>query len=346
MYIPNDETNASPLPGPTELDTQVNEFISTAAKEFAIEEPSESAPALETTESVSPAPSEPAPTAAPAPSGTVSDPADRGLERLVAREVELREREARLSGAEAEMAALKTRLRELEPRAITQEQLDNIRLSPAEGLRALGLDPDEVIRQALVQKLGDKADPQLKEMLERTRLQKEMMALKAQVQEAERRQAAQAYYASVANGAQGYLSKVEELSKHAPTVAHVAKTAPERAYLEIMDEITRDAATRARQEPNGDIISYEEAAKRVEARWSGLKKMLGVDASGNPVSASTPSVPSAGPAPETKPNVGQKSGPAKVTPPEKPLAPWLRASKDEEDAIRAAIAEWQRSESR
>lgn len=317
---------------PTEIDSAVNEFISTAQTEFGA--PEVPAPDLSATVPAN-EPSPPANTPDPAPAAS-QDPSERGLERLVAREVELREREARISGAEKEIETLRGRLRELEPRALSSEHLDKIRLSPADGLRALGLDPDEVIRTALVQKLGDKADPQLKEMLERTRLQKEMMALKAQVQEAERRQAAQAYFNQVANGARDFLAK-EELSKHGALVAQVAKNNPDRVYSEIMEEITRDAAARASQEPNGNILPYEEAVKRVEARWSGFQKLLGTPASTQGISAAPT---------ETKQNVVKetpKAPPSTIKPPEKPLAPWLRTSKDEEDAIRMAIAEFNKA---
>lgn len=340
----NENENTLPF-APTELDQAVNAFISTAQKEFGEPEPAdgvlESAPSVESTPEVG-APNVPVETAS-SPLGP-EDPTERGLERLVAREVELREREVKLARETSEIEALRARLRELEPRAMSPELLNKLKLSPADGLRALGLDPDEIIRTALAEKIGDKATPEMRDLLEKTKLRREMEALRAQVQEAERQRAAQAYYSQVANGAQSFLSKHEELSKHSPTVAHVAKTAPERAYNEIMEEITRDAASRARQEPNGDILSYEDAAKRVEARWSGLKKMLGAES----VAAQLPVIPASTPGasaapPETKQNVG-KSTPATIKPPEKPLAPWLRTSKDEEDAIKSAIAEWNRAE--
>lgn len=340
MFEPQNEQVESPF-APTEIDTAVSDFIATAQAEFGAPEPGESVAPVAAPEPVVEAAPAPGP-ANPAPAAS-ADAEDRGLARLVAREVELRERETKLSGAEKEIEALRGRLRELEPRALSPELLDKIKLSPRDGLRAIGIDPDELIRTALVEKLGDKADPALKDMIERTRLQKEMAALKAQVQEAERRQAAQAYFNQVANGARDFLGKMEELSKHGPLVSQVAKTNPDRVYAEIMDEITRDAATRARQEPNGDILPYSEAVKRVEARWSEFRNLFGTGQIPPGMAASTPP---ANPGTETKQNVVKetlKPAPSTIKPPEKPLAPWLKASKDEEDAIRAAIAEYNKS---
>lgn len=330
MYEPTE----APTPfEKTEIDTAMDQFISEAQKEFA--------PADELAEApVEVAPSAPAPTEEPQ-NNTVEAPETRGLERLVAREVELREREARLSGTEKEMEALRARLAELEPRALTPDKIDQIKFSPSEGLRALGLDPDEVIKAALVEKLGDKAnDPETRALLEQSRMRKEMMALRAQVQEAERRQAAAAYYSQISNGALEYVNKVEGLSQY-PSVAQVAKSNPQRVYQEIMEEITRDAQVRATREPNGDVISFDEAAKRVEARWSEFKGFFS-QAPSVPANAGTP-VPSELKA-KTIVEAEKKSPPSTMKPPEKPLAPWLQKSLDEEEAIRAALMEYKRAE--
>jgi hypothetical protein len=328
------EPESTPAPvssfTPTEIDSEVNSFISDISKEW------EEAPPEET-----PAPVVQAPEAVNKEGeNTVEDPTERGLERLVAREVELREREAKLTGAEEEIKALRARLSELEPRALTPELLDKIKLRPADGLRALGLDPDEVVRTALMEKLGDKANtPEMRDMLEKARLRKEMETLRHQVMEAERRQAAQAYYATVESGARDYVKNVEGLSKHAPTVAVVAKTNPDRVHQEIMEEITRDATTRASREPNGDVISYQEAAMRVDKRWSAMKALL---------VESNPSVAGTAPpaqSPKTTELVAKetpKPPPSTVKPPERPLAPWLQTSKEDDEAIREAVMEWHR----
>lgn len=321
--------------GPTEIDAAMKEFIAEQEKEFSAVPP-EPTPAPEVKPEV---PAELQIAAQP-------DPAERGLERLVAREVELRERENKIATYEDEVKALRARLQELEPRAINDDLLNRIRLSPSDGLRAMGLDPDEVVRLALVEKLGDKANsPETKEMLEKAQMRKEMQALKGYIQQIERERAAKEYFNKIAEGANSFTRNLDGLSKHAPTVAAVAKTSPDRVFQEIMEEITRDAAVRAAREPNGDVISYEEAAKRVESRWGAMKALLGGAAPGNPANASTPVNPGS---PETKQNVAKetpKAPPSTVKPPEKPLAPWLQKRVDEEEAIQLALQEYRRVES-
>lgn len=336
MTQPNDK-EASPF-APTAIDQEVNSFIADIAKEFVPEEEVAPEPASQAKLEAPPTPGE--------TQNSVEDPTERGLERLVAREVGLREREKDAETAKREVEALRARLSELEPRALTPELLDKIKLSPQDGLRAIGLDPDEIVRTALMEKLGDRANtPEMRDMMEKVRLRKEMEALKAQVQEAERRNAAQAYHAQVTAGAQQYVKDVDGLSKHAPTVATVAKTNPDRVFSEIMEEITRDAAFRASREPNGDIISFQEAAQRVDKRWSAMKALLGADLTapsevnpGKPASIEPPKTNS-----EAK--IQPKTPPTTIKPPERPLAPWLQTSYDDEEALREAMLEWKRLES-
>lgn len=319
--------------GPTELDNQVESFISDIAKEFTAEP--------ETPEPAATPKLEAPPTPGPQ-ENSEPDPAERGLERLVAKEIDLRERENKIASAQEEIKALRSRLSELEPRAITPELLDKIKLSPQDGLRAIGLDPDEVVRAALMEKLGDKANtPEMKEMMERVRLRKEMDALRAQVQMAERQKAAREYYETVASGAKAYVSNIDGLSKHAPTVAQVAKTNPDRVHAEIMEEISRDAAYRAQAEPNGDVITYQEAAQRVDKRWSAMRALLAPQSMVEPpANASTSEPKTNAPAAQSP-----KTPPATVKTPDRPLAPWLQHKKDDEEAINEAIMEFRKLES-
>lgn len=325
---------------PTEIDTAMKEFIATTEKEFAAEpvalpesDPAGGAPDEGERKEVSEQPN------TMELERPVTDPAERGLERLVAREMELRERETAFAREKAETETLRARVRELESRQISEDLLNQIKLSPSSGLRTLGLDPDEVVRAALVEKLGDKVeDPQLREMMERNRLRREMEALKAEVQMAERQRAAQEFYSRVMSGANEFVRTPEALSKHAPTVAEVAKRSPDHVFAEIMEEITRDAQVRAAREPGGDILSYEEAAKRVEKRWVGLKSLL-VPPSVVPASTPAPKTP----APEAK--LPQNNVPSTTKPPDRPIAPWLQRNPDQEEAIRLALAEYTRVES-
>ncbi len=312
---------------PTEIDNQVSDFI----KEISAQPLEPEAPA-NTEQAIVQAPDPETPS-----QNSVEDPTDRGLERLVAREVDLREREAKLSGASAEVEALRARLAELEPRALTPELLDKIKLSPADGLRALGLDPDEVVRTALMEKLGDKANtPEMRDMMEKVRIRKEMDALRAKVNDAERKQAAQAYYQTVDAGAKEYVKNTEMFAKHAPTVAEVAKRHPDRVHQEIMEEITRDASIRASREPGGDVISYQEAAMRVDKRWGAMRALLGTPETGTAASTTAPKT-------NVVAKTEVKTSPTTIKPPERPLAPWLQASKDEDEAIREAIAEFNKA---
>lgn len=324
--------------GPSALDTEAEAFISDLSKDFS-PEVEESAASVG---GVAQAASDSTPKPAPVPEKN-EDPAERGLERLVAREVELRERETALLSTQKEMESLRSRLRELEPRAVTQDLLDKIKLSPAEGLRALGLDPDEVVRAALVEKMGDKANsPEVRDMMEKVRIRKEMETLKAQVADAERRQAAQAYYAKIANGAREHVTNIDGISKYAPTVASVAKVNPDRVFQEIMEEISRDAAYRAQREPDGDVITYEEAATRVEKRWLAMKTLLEAGATAKDPA---PTVGMLAAKTTVQAQTTPKSPPTTIKPPERPLAPWLQRDTNEDEAIREAILEWNRAES-
>lgn len=322
---------------PTDLDVAVKDFIAETQKEFETlpdEEPQiDVAPSQEvTTEQVNTVPAQ----------TPVTDPAERGLERLVAREVELRERESAFERRMAEVEAMQRRINDLEARALSDETLSQIRVNPREGLGKIGLDADELVRTTLVERLGDKAnDPEIKALMEQNRMRREMEALKAQIQQSERQRAAQEYYSRIASGANEFVRNQDGLGKHAPTVAAVAKTAPDRVYSEIMEEITRDAAMRAQREPNGDVITYEEAAKRVEKRWADLKTLFVVP-------SQAPAAPASMSTPETKQNMAKdnvRTPPSTIKPPEKPLAPWLQRTESEDEALRLAIAEFRRAES-
>jgi hypothetical protein len=338
------------LPGPTQIDQDMEAFIAETQKEFSdlANEALDDVP-VQASDSGAPAIPDPAVSGEPAATPEVpaepkaEDPTERGLDRLVAREVELRSREDKIKGAEAEIEALRSRLRELEPRALSPELLNKIKLSPQDGLRAIGLDPDEIVRTALMEKIGDKATPEIKEMMERTRMQREIESLRAHVLDAERRQAAAAYYNNIESGARKYAGDVTGFSKDAPTVAHVAKSNPERVFHEIMEEITKDAAARSAREPNGDVISYEEAAKRVEGRWSLMKSLF----SGPEPTPQAPPAAST-PAKTTAEAQTQPKSPPKPTvqPPDRPIAPWLQRSTDLEEGVRAGLDEWRRFETK
>ncbi len=341
----SENVETAPVPyGATEIDVAAADFIKSMEAEYKTAEPVDEVLVSDSDSVATPVENSadgttPAPVTTEPQSNTVEDPTERGLERLVAREVELRTRETALAGKEAEIAALRARLGELESGVLSPELVNKLKHSPTDGLRALGLDPDDVIRLALAEKMesmGKPLDPAIAAKFEQSKTRKEVEALRAQLMESERKAAATAYYNQIASGAQQYVLN-SELSKHAPTVAVVAKTAPDRVFAEIMEEITRDAQVRAVREPNANPMSYEDAAKRVEARWSDYSKLLNP----NPV-ASTPQAKTTAPA-QPAVNPPPKTNPT-VKPPERPLAPWLQTVDIVEDGIKAGIMEYRRSE--
>jgi hypothetical protein len=262
------------------------------------------------------------------------DPAvERGLERLVAREVEVRGREEALSRRELEYKAIEARLKEAEARAIPTEFLKDLEETPTDTLKKLGLDPDDFIRRAIAERLPqDKVPDTLRSKINETKTQRQLRLLEAKVIEQQRAASAREYFTQVDNGARTFVSS--ELSKHAdsaPTVARVAKQAPDRVHHEIMQEIIADARARASQEPNGSALPYAEAVKRVEARWAEYHKLL------------APSPEHSRQEPEkTVSQVAQAKPVSKTGVADKPLVPWLQREARDEDGIRAGILEWKK----
>jgi hypothetical protein len=96
----------------------------------------------------------------------------------------------------------------------------------------------------------------------------------------------------------------------------VAKADPDYARDEIMEEIVSEAKRQAATNPNGEPISYEEAASRVEKRFARLAKLLSVQNGTNPATKNV-----------KKPNVT----PPSTKPATKPLAPWQRRTDSVEE---------------
>ena len=141
-----------------------------------------------------------------------------------------------------------------------------------------------------------------------------------------------AYFNSVAVGARQYVTTAVAAAtgtKSLPTLAAIAKTSPERAHRELMEEITADARHRAATDPDGEPLSYEEAAARVEARLSSLKALLS---------------PVASPADTKQAPVGRT--PPVTKPPARPLKPWEKTGDDlESQGLQEAMREFHRLES-
>jgi len=285
--------------------------------------------------------------AAPSPDKeTKPDPAEeRGLQRLVEREVEIRRKEDSLATREAAVSKLESRIQELETKASSYQSdfHEHLRMKPTEALQAAGHDPDQVVRVYLAEKLTREGKPvpaELKTAIEKAEQTYEIAKLRREQQDFQRHQAAAHFVAGIEAGARTYIT--QGVSKDAPTVAEVAARQPERVYREIMDEIARDAQGKAGKEPNAPVLTYDEAAKRVEARWTEFRSLFSVSA---PPAASTgESSPTATKTPsKTVAPQGASTPPAK---PIKPLSSKKPATQAEleKSAIDAGIAEFKRSE--
>lgn len=328
------DTNETPRASwqPTAMDDSAEALI----KELEIEQKTateDQALAVEVTPTDVAAPTEsttdtPAPVDAPP-----GDTGDRGLERLVAREVELRAKAADVESKFARIAEYETRIKDLESKQVPQDLAFNLRTNPHDTLESMGISPDDLVRRVIAARLGDQVPAQLKEELRQDETQRQIHELRNQLAQRDQASAARAFVEQVNAGAREYVTK--GVGEYAPTVAKVAKASPERVYQEILAEISQDARARSAREPNGDVLSYEEAAKRVEARWAELAGVF------------SPAIPASTTAPTTTAPGAKNGTPAATTvvkPPDRPLAPWLQPVRDavEDAGLKAALMEYRR----
>lgn len=328
--------------GKTDVDQAAEDFIAQISAEFKANDiQSDDSEALKTTEEPVKTP-ESTQKASTEANNTVGDqtraPYNRpetqeqaGLERLVAREADLREREAAFKRKEEEFASKKPVDKEIEELFGT---------SASEALRRMGYDPDQVVRRVIAERMGDKAPDKLKQEIKEaerdSQYTRRLNEIEAKLAQKERELATRNYIDQIVSGAKEHVKGIDKYREYAPTVAQVAGTNPDRVHSEIMDEISRDAQIRGRIDPNGAPLSYEEATKRVESRWSELAKVFKPQvATELNVSSNKPSMPKT---PEKTPN------PPTPKPPDRPLAPWLQKQDIEEEGIRAAMAEYRRVE--
>lgn len=168
---------------------------------------------------------------------------------------------------EAEKAAWTEEQSKAQQDSITADQLRQVLLTtPEKLLEVLGIETPRVSQLLVAHLMGDKATPELKALRERAQTDARTLALETELKQMKMAEAARAETEKVQRGAAEYVKK--GLSKHCPTVAEVAKVNAARVQEEIFQEIANDAAKRARREPNGKPISFDEAARRVEKRWS------------------------------------------------------------------------------
>ncbi len=262
---------------------------------------------------------------------------ERGVQRLVTRELAAKEREAAADAKERSVKAQMAELAGLQGLKSSKEQSAQMATDPVGVMKAWGHDPEVIIRLALAQQLqatGQPVPEKLQKFVEKAETTREINTLRAQVAQQAQAREAQDYFNTVSNGAREYVNK--SVGDSTPTVALAAKANPDRVHREIMEEIVRDSNLRAASDPTGDPLSYDAAAKLVEARWVELKKLLlgeaqvqnGKSAAQNAMKPKSTTPPASKPA-------------------ARPLAPWMKGSEKtlEDQGIEEAMREYNRAES-
>lgn len=261
----------------------------------------------------------------------------RGISRVVQRELAAKAEREAADRSIAEMKAMKAELEQYKGLKQSKDLAEMMGIDPLGAFKNLGHDPDTVIKLALAQQLGDQAPDKLKEFAREAATKREIAALKAQLAQEAQNRRAQEYFNEVQMGADTYVAGLskevkpgKKVGDSTPTLTTVAVADPAYVRDEIMEEIVNEAKKQAVRDPDGQPISYEEAAKRVEARWSKLAKIF----AGN-VSSKNPG------AALVKPN---QKAPPQTKPTPKPLMPWQRTNSLEEDGLREAMREYERQE--
>jgi hypothetical protein len=185
---------------------------------------------------------------------------DPGLARLMAREKEVADRER--SFEEKVAAAVKSKLPDFRGKG------------PEEVLRLAGLDPDLALKQMMFEKASDSnpVKAKLREELRDYHTKKELDSMRAELESRDAQARQQQYFQTVNDGARSYVEKVDE--KVAPVFSQLAKAELNYAHQRVMQEIIRDAQSRAARGEDGEPMSYEAAVKAVESDLSILAKVL------------------------------------------------------------------------
>lgn len=322
---------------PSELDKSAEALISEMEKEFVHLEPEETSSNAEAGEVVS------VEAAAENPSvvsghDLAKKPPELDLSEAVRRELGLSAREQTIAGLERDFQAMKLELDSYRRRDLPEDYRVGLQTQASRTLEAMGIDPAALVKQVLAERMGDKAPAELREEVARGskdwETSRKIRALEEKLEYQDKANQARTYFEGVQAGARKYVTDVG-INEHAPTVAKVAKRNSERVFAELMEEIQADAREKAVRDPKASLITYEEAARRVEKRWSELNTyLLPENASATSTKMSeTPKIP---------PNT-QATG--SIKPPDRPLAPWLNKSTDlESEGIKAALAEYRRLE--
>ena len=333
---PATDANLAPeSTGDPAIDRLAAETVAALEKEFAFQEPveAESTPSETVDPSgVATSPGEPtsAPSTTPPPAKT-EDPVERGLERLVAREVEVRERERAIEAREAAIKAAEGR----KDPAI-ESMLAKMRTDPEAALRAAGVDVDHAMRLIIAKRLGDKAPPELRGAVRDAEIQRELDELRQHNARLAQAQESQRFFNQVSSEARQYVVS-GGVSKDVPSLAEIAKDSPDWVHEMVIEEITRDAQEKlSRQDHSAALLSFQDAAKRLEKK---LNPVLSRGKSSTPTDAT----PARQPVATTPPTTPQSNPKPTLAP--KPIFPWqVRDDQELLDAgLKAGIMEFRKS---
>lgn len=262
------------------------------------------------------------------------DEAARGLERVAAKEKELRAEIEKFESQKKAFEAERTNFKGIDAATLTEQMM----LYPEKVIASLGLDTDVVMKTLLISKLPDTnpAKAKLKGELKDLENKREVRSLRAEIEAAKRQELANKQYNDALGVGEKYVESLkEEVGEHVktlPTVSKLAKANSKFAHTLVTREILEDARERhyVRGE-TGNPLTYEEAALRVEKDLAELSKYLVGE---NVVAQKT----------ETKQPVNNNS---KIVPSSPVKVRKEKTLKDqEEEAINNAVAEFYRLEKR
>lgn len=251
--------------------------------------------------------------------------------RLLEREGQVRDRETALERRERELAAVQAKLEALAARGPDlSDYRTRIQSDPLKAVEEVfGMDPEQVSRLIITAKLGDKAPPQLREAAQQYGLRKELSEIKRDLASRDFQVAVE----KVRTSAHEFAGSIKQGESTYPALAAVAAVDPKAVAEEVFLEIARDADARG-VGPGGQLMSREEAAKRVEARWDLFRKAF-TPAAPAPAPAAPPS-PNAPPPPAKTAPQGSTATDTKTPPPPPRRSYW---GSDRDAEVQAALDE-------
>jgi hypothetical protein len=245
----------------------------------------------------------------------------RGMQQLVQREVQLQAREMVLAQRETQVKALESELASLRQAVPTKDLLEKFDLSPSDALKAMGKDPETVVRLMIAEQLHAKGQPVpegLQKFVEKAASERRIAALEAQLKQRDEAAKEAQVFSAVQSGAREYVKTID--GKKMPSLAAIFKSDPDLVHSELMEEIDRQAS----KNPNGQL-TYETAALEAEKRLARYAKVFSGSAAGT-----TPTTQAS----------GQKPTPPQTKAPAKPIAPWNNPKSDFDAALNDAIREF------